>query len=140
MVGAPTVAPVDSDLHGRPSFSYGGDGVTSPVIDMVAVSKRFGEVLAVDEVSVRVEHGEIYALLGLNGAGKTTLIRMLLGMVRPTGGTVALFGEPVECPRACRVGSRGLPGRDAGGLSGAHRAGEPGSWYAGGGDWPTTAR
>ena len=70
--------------------------MTSPVIDMVAISKRFGEVLAVDEVSVRVERGEIYALLGLNGAGKTTLIRMLLGMVRPTGGAVALFGEPVS--------------------------------------------
>ena len=70
--------------------------MTRPVIGMTAVSKRFGEVLAVDEVSVRVERGEIYALLGLNGAGKTTLIRMLLGMVRPTGGAVALFGSSVS--------------------------------------------
>jgi ABC-2 type transport system ATP-binding protein len=96
VVGAPTLALVDGDPHGRPSFTYSGDGVTYPVIDMVAVSKRFGEVLAVDNVSVRVERGEIYALLGLNGAGKTTLIRMLLGMVRPTGGAIGLFGEPVS--------------------------------------------
>jgi ABC-2 type transport system ATP-binding protein len=71
------------------------DGVLAPVIDVVAVSKRFGDVLAVDRVSVRVDQGEIYALLGLNGAGKSTLIRMLLGMVSPTGGTVAMFGGPV---------------------------------------------
>jgi ABC-2 type transport system ATP-binding protein len=67
-----------------------------PVIDVVAVSKSYGDVLAVDDVSLRVEAGEIYALLGLNGAGKTTLIRLLLGMVRPTGGRVTLFGARVD--------------------------------------------
>jgi ABC-2 type transport system ATP-binding protein len=66
------------------------------VITVVEATKRYGEVLATDRVSLRVEPGEIYALLGLNGAGKTTLIRMLLGMVRPTGGSVALFGTPVR--------------------------------------------
>jgi ABC-2 type transport system ATP-binding protein len=79
--------------------------VTVPVIDVVEVSKRFGDVLAVDRLSLRVDHGEIYALLGLNGAGKTTLIRMLLGMVRPTGGTVALFGGRVDA-RSHAVWSR----------------------------------
>jgi ABC-2 type transport system ATP-binding protein len=60
-----------------------------------SVSKRYRDVLAVDAISLTVEPGEIYALLGLNGAGKTTLIRMLLGMVRPTAGRVVLFGEQV---------------------------------------------
>jgi ABC-2 type transport system ATP-binding protein len=69
---------------------------TGPVIEVVDASKRYGDVLAVDRVSLRVEAGEIYALLGLNGAGKTTLIRTLLGMVRPTGGRVALFGAAVS--------------------------------------------
>jgi ABC-2 type transport system ATP-binding protein len=67
-----------------------------PVISVSAVSKRYGEVVAVDHVSVRVERGEIYALLGLNGAGKTTLIRMLLGMVRPTAGRLSLFDLPIR--------------------------------------------
>jgi ABC-2 type transport system ATP-binding protein len=70
--------------------------VASPVIDAVDVSKSYGDVLAVDRVSLRVEAGEIYALLGLNGAGKTTLIRVLLGMIRPAGGRVALFGAAVD--------------------------------------------
>ena len=67
---------------------------------MVAVaaarlSKRYDSVTAVDGVDLRVDAGEIYALLGLNGAGKTTTIRMLLGMIRPTGGSVQLLGTPV---------------------------------------------
>ena len=57
-----------------------------------SVSKRYGSVLAVDDVTLEVRPGEVYALLGLNGAGKTTLIRMLLGMVRPTAGQVELSG------------------------------------------------
>ena len=69
---------------------------SGPVIDVVDVSKSYGDVLAVDRVSLRVEAGEIYALLGLNGAGKTTLIRVLLGMVRPNGGRVALFGAAIN--------------------------------------------
>lgn len=48
-----------------------------------------------DNLSLTVHPGEIYALLGLNGAGKTTTIRMLLGMIRPTAGTVTVLGDPV---------------------------------------------
>jgi ABC-2 type transport system ATP-binding protein len=70
--------------------------MTTPVIDARGVTKRYGEVTAVDEVSLRIEAGEIYALLGLNGAGKTTTIRMLLGMVRPTSGGVAVLGAAVR--------------------------------------------
>jgi ABC-2 type transport system ATP-binding protein len=71
----------------------------APVIDVQGLSKRYGAVQAVRDVSLHVDAGEIYALLGLNGAGKTTLIRTLLGMARPSGGRVALFGEPVEAGR-----------------------------------------
>jgi ABC-2 type transport system ATP-binding protein len=62
--------------------------MSTPVITVRGVSKRYRQVLAVDNVTLDVRPGEVYALLGLNGAGKTTLIRMLLGMVRPTGGTL----------------------------------------------------
>ena len=59
------------------------------------LSKRYGDVLAVDAVDLRVECGEVYGFLGLNGAGKTTTIRALLGMIRPSEGSVSLFGEPI---------------------------------------------
>ena len=65
------------------------------VVAASQLSKRYGPVTAVDDVDLRVDAGEIYALLGLNGAGKTTTIRMMLGMIRPTGGSVALLGTPV---------------------------------------------
>jgi ABC-2 type transport system ATP-binding protein len=58
--------------------------------------KRYGDVLAVDRLSLRVAEGEIYAFLGLNGAGKTTTIRMLLGMIKPTSGGATLLGTPVR--------------------------------------------
>lgn len=61
------------------------------------LTKRYrGDVLAVDDVDLRVARGEIYAFLGLNGAGKSTTIRMLLGMIRPTAGHAELFGERVQ--------------------------------------------
>lgn len=60
------------------------------------LTKRYGAFYAVEDVSLRVGHGEIYAFLGLNGAGKTTTIRMLLGMIRPTGGSAMLLGKRVE--------------------------------------------
>jgi ABC-2 type transport system ATP-binding protein len=71
-------------------------GPAGPVIDAVGLTKRYGDVTAVRDVSLRVRPGEIYGLLGLNGAGKTTMIRMLLGMVRPSAGRVELFGNQVR--------------------------------------------
>jgi ABC-2 type transport system ATP-binding protein len=59
------------------------------------LSKNFGEVRAVQSVSLQVERGEIYGFLGLNGAGKTTTIRALLGMIQPSAGTVEVLGQPV---------------------------------------------
>jgi ABC-2 type transport system ATP-binding protein len=60
------------------------------------LTKRYGAIRAVDDVSLRVGRGEIYAFLGLNGAGKTTTIRMLLGMIRPSAGVAYLLGKPVH--------------------------------------------
>jgi ABC-2 type transport system ATP-binding protein len=59
------------------------------------LSKHFGDVHAVSEMSLNVRQGEIYGFLGLNGAGKTTTIRMLLGMIRPTFGTAYINGKKV---------------------------------------------
>jgi len=55
-------------------------------IETQGLGKRYGDVRAVEDLSLRIAEGEIYAFLGLNGAGKTTTIRMLLGMIKPTTG------------------------------------------------------
>src|SRR5688572_30153824 len=68
-----------------PDFAIETDGLT----------KRFGDVLAVSSVSLRVKRGEIYGFLGLNGAGKTTTIRALLGMIRPSEGNVRVLDQAV---------------------------------------------
>ena len=59
------------------------------------LTKNYGDVRAVNSVSLRVRPGEIYGFLGLNGAGKTTTIRTLLGMIRPSAGDVKVLGKPV---------------------------------------------
>jgi len=64
-------------------------------IETNQLTKRFGDVLAVDSVNLRVKPGEIYGFLGLNGAGKTTTIRALLGMIRPSAGNVKVLGQAV---------------------------------------------
>ncbi len=60
------------------------------------LTKRYGAFCAVEDISLRVGYGEIYAFLGLNGAGKTTTIRMLLGMIQPSSGVATLLGKRVE--------------------------------------------
>jgi len=70
------------------------------LIETQNLGKRYGDVQAVENLSLRVAEGEIYAFLGLNGAGKTTTIRMLLGMIRPTSGTATVLQTRV------RLGSR----------------------------------
>lgn len=79
-----------------------GDG--DPLLAAAGVSCRFGPVLAVDSVSLDVRPGEIVGLLGANGAGKTTLIRMLLGLLAPTSGNVAMFGSPPSRAGRRRLG------------------------------------
>jgi ABC-2 type transport system ATP-binding protein len=66
------------------------------VIETEHIFKQFNAVKALDDISIQVREGEIYGFLGLNGAGKTTLIRILLGMIKPTNGTVSLFGNKLN--------------------------------------------
>lgn len=75
------------------------------IVSVEGVTKRFGAVTAVDDVSLQVRGGEVFALLGPNGAGKSTLIRMLLGLQRPDEGRIhyRLEGTPAP-PRPEHVG------------------------------------
>jgi ABC-2 type transport system ATP-binding protein len=85
--------------------------VSDALIEVEGLSKEFRlgffmrRVQAVRGVSFRVERGTIFGFLGPNGAGKTTTIKILTGLIAPTGGRATLFGEPVPSPRAmARVG------------------------------------
>ena len=66
------------------------------VIGTEGLTKHYGSVHAVHDLDLRVERGEIYAFLGRNGAGKTTTIRMLLGLIRPTAGRLAVLGHTLD--------------------------------------------
>ncbi len=81
-----------------------------------ALSKRYGDTLALDSLDLEVAEGEVYGYLGPNGAGKTTTIRLLLGLHRPTSGSAALFG--VDCWRNAVEAHRRV----------AYVAGEPFLW------------
>jgi ABC-type uncharacterized transport system ATPase subunit len=65
-------------------------------LELIDITKRFGQLIANDEVSLTVEEGEIHGLLGENGAGKTTLMNVLFGMLRPDSGEIRIGGEPVR--------------------------------------------
>ncbi len=84
---SPTAAPIASDEK----------SVSSLPIAVVGLTKRYSEsVLAVDNVHLSVDEGQVFGLLGPNGAGKTTLLRMLLGLVHPTAGESFLLGHKMR--------------------------------------------
>jgi ABC-2 type transport system ATP-binding protein len=70
---------------------------TSAIIEVAELTKRFGEVTAVDQISFQVGRGELFGFLGPNGAGKTTTINMLIGLARPDSGTIQIGG--LDCRR-----------------------------------------
>jgi lantibiotic transport system ATP-binding protein len=78
---------------------------SSSVIGVQNLEKRFGNVHAVRGVNLNVERGQIYGFLGPNGAGKTTTIRMMLGLIRPSSGTVNVFGETLSNGMLGRIGA-----------------------------------
>ncbi|MNS16363.1 putative ABC transporter ATP-binding protein YxlF [compost metagenome] len=67
--------------------------MTAPTVTLSGVAKRYGRIEAVKNVSFELEQGQTVALVGHNGAGKTTLIKLMLGLIRPTQGTVQVLGE-----------------------------------------------
>ena len=78
--------------------------MTGALLRAGRVTRRFGTFTAVDDVSMQVQPGEVVGLLGANGAGKTTLIRMLLGLLAVTSGTIELLGGPPARDRRRRLG------------------------------------
>src|SRR5688572_2508135 len=69
------------------------------IVQVQELTRRFGNQLALDQVSLSIEPGSVVGLVGANGAGKTTLIKHLLGLLRPHHGSVRVFGlDPVKHP------------------------------------------
>ncbi len=66
------------------------------MIELKNLTKKFGDLVAVDDLSLKVERGEFFAVLGPNAAGKTTLIRVLAGLLKPTAGTARVAGYDVQ--------------------------------------------
>jgi spermidine/putrescine transport system ATP-binding protein len=92
-------ASVTSDAATRPSAA-GGAAVTHgadapPDVEILDVTKRFGDVTAVDHMNLRIARGEFYSLLGPSGCGKTTTLRMIAGFEQPTEGEILLDGQPI---------------------------------------------
>jgi ABC-2 type transport system ATP-binding protein len=90
--------------------SVPSDGV--PALELEGLTKRFGDFVAVEDLSFVVRRGDVYGFLGPNGSGKSTTIRMILGLVRPTSGEVRVFGRPATSPeeRASMAGFVEAPG------------------------------
>jgi len=70
------------------------------MIELNSVTKKFGSLTAVDNITCRIGKGEYFALLGPNGAGKTTVVRMLLDFIKPTSGSITIDGIPAANPEA----------------------------------------
>jgi len=80
----------------------------SPLLSVRGLSKRFGGILAVDDVSFEVTEGEILGIIGPNGSGKSTLFNCILGQLRPSAGDVSLDGRPVTGMRPCDLNRLGV--------------------------------
>ena len=75
------------------------------VFEINSVSRLFGHVAVVDDLTLALGKGEVVGFLGTNGAGKTTTIKMLIGLLRPTSGTIRLFGgDPLDASTRRRIG------------------------------------
>jgi len=73
-----------------------GDDLAAIDVELKSVIKRFGDVVAVNDVSFQIEKGEFFSLLGPSGCGKTTIMRMVSGFEIPTSGTIEIAGEPMK--------------------------------------------
>jgi branched-chain amino acid transport system ATP-binding protein len=82
--------------------------MSSPILSVQDAAKRYGGVMAVQNVSFEVGLGEILGLIGPNGAGKTTLVNLITGVARPSHGNIAFEGRPLAGLRPHQIGRMGI--------------------------------
>ena len=80
----------------------------TPLLSIEGVSKRFGGVRAIEDLSCEISPGEIVALIGPSGAGKTTLIDLIAGVLRPDAGAITLAGKRIDNARPHEIARRGI--------------------------------
>jgi spermidine/putrescine transport system ATP-binding protein len=80
---------------GAPGSAPGPSANATPDVEILDVTKRFGDVTAVDRMTLRITRGSFYSLLGPSGCGKTTTLRMIAGFEQPTEGEILLDGQPI---------------------------------------------
>ncbi len=107
----PRPAPVEggarADPPAAPSFDLPRPS-GEVLLDVAALEKQFGGLMAVNRLSFQVRAGEIYAVIGPNGAGKTTAFNLISGVLRPTGGTIRLGGARIDALPAYQVAAMGV--------------------------------
>ena len=80
----------------------------NPILSLSGVTKRFGGLVAVDNVNFEVERGEVFALIGPNGAGKTTLFNCITGLFAPTTGSIVFQGKPMQGLKPYQTAKAGI--------------------------------
>lgn len=80
--------------------------MSTDLVALTGVSKHYGAHQAIDGLDLQLREGECVALAGHNGAGKSTMIKLILGLIRPTRGRVAIFGQDAHSPAAARLRGR----------------------------------
>ena len=103
-----TDSPTESAAKTTADDTSGAETAGTPKISVQNVSKKFGRITALDDVSFDIEENEIFALIGDNGAGKSTLMNILSGVHEPTEGTLYYEGDPVEFPNPSAARARGI--------------------------------
>ena len=81
---------------------------TQPLLQAVEISKRFGDLLANDAISLDLMPHEIHALLGENGAGKSTLVKIMYGLIQPSAGELRWQGEKIALANPAQALARGI--------------------------------
>jgi branched-chain amino acid transport system ATP-binding protein len=95
-----------ADTEAQPAPDTGAS--TRPLLQIDGLTKRYGALVAVDNVSMQVADGEVRAVIGPNGAGKTTLFHLITGVVKPTTGRVRFAGHDITGRTAHQICQRGL--------------------------------
>jgi ABC-2 type transport system ATP-binding protein len=100
--GAPELGPLWQDAAVQRDAGRSLTADLAPAIETHELTKRYGNVQALNGLTMRVERGEVFGFLGPNGAGKTTALKLLLGLSTPTSGTAAILGNPIGDRRSRR--------------------------------------